>query len=551
MKKALVCSLIIGAMLSFTCQAQVVCDRPEFLSDGYVVVKGTSDLKYGAVTFKAYKEDSLDEYVAVLEEVTNADGEFSFKFRIPQVLNSGANSNGTYSYKIKTNTEDSFKDTFEYISFEDMVKRINQAASKDEFYAIINNASDDDKAVLKVMGIATDKLYENTDRIRAITDACFDEIDLSNASKKEIETVINSVVGLENAKLNKIDTALELINPSYNELEYQKVDADKKTLINAVVKANCDTSSLDAFKNCYILSNKIIDFKNLSSPQIVELISSYDEYIKFSSTDEYAAYNNMSLSKKGSVAEKIVEKLDDSVLKADELVKIFQQAVEAVSGQSGGGSGGGNSGSGGGNTGSYANKTVDKIYQVEVDTAAKNSFTDLANVEWAAEAIGALLQRGIVSGTGNELFEPDRNVTREEFTKMAILACGLYDNGAECSFTDTEKSQWYYTYIASAAENGIINGITEDSFGIGQKIKRADMAVIIKRAAEVTGRSFNKINSSASFADMYTAPDYAKESIEILYGAGIINGVGGNLFAPNENCTRAQAAKIIYEAFVK
>ena len=45
--------------------------------------------------------------------------------------------------------------------------------------------------------------------------------------------------------------------------------------------------------------------------------------------------------------------------------------------------------------------------------------------------------------------------------------------------------------------------------------------------------------------------DYARESIEELYCAGVINGVGGNAFAPTENCTRAQAAKIIYEAFAK
>ena len=45
--------------------------------------------------------------------------------------------------------------------------------------------------------------------------------------------------------------------------------------------------------------------------------------------------------------------------------------------------------------------------------------------------------------------------------------------------------------------------------------------------------------------------DYAEESISELYCAGIINGVGESIFAPTENCTRAQAAKIIYEAFAK
>ena len=42
--------------------------------------------------------------------------------------------------------------------------------------------------------------------------------------------------------------------------------------------------------------------------------------------------------------------------------------------------------------------------------------------------------------------------------------------------------------------------------------------------------------------------DYAKTAVSALASANIISGMGDNTFAPNENLTRAQAAKLLYGA---
>ena len=49
------------------------------------------------------------------------------------------------------------------------------------------------------------------------------------------------------------------------------------------------------------------------------------------------------------------------------------------------------------------------------------------------------------------------------------------------------------------------------------------------------------------FDDDNSIADYAKSSIYVLKEQGIINGVGGNMFAPYNTATRAEAAKMIYE----
>ena len=51
------------------------------------------------------------------------------------------------------------------------------------------------------------------------------------------------------------------------------------------------------------------------------------------------------------------------------------------------------------------------------------------------------------------------------------------------------------------------------------------------------------------FNDNGDISDYARKSAEMLYRTGIVNGYDDNTFRPFNNCTRAEAAKIIYKAF--
>ncbi len=52
------------------------------------------------------------------------------------------------------------------------------------------------------------------------------------------------------------------------------------------------------------------------------------------------------------------------------------------------------------------------------------------------------------------------------------------------------------------------------------------------------------------FSDV-AADNYAFGAIETCYHRGIIRGIGGGLFAPNTNVTRAQLAVILYKALAQ
>lgn len=176
-------------------------------------------------------------------------------------------------------------------------------------------------------------------------------------------------------------------------------------------------------------------------------------------------------------------------------------------------------------------------------------FNDLESVPWAEESILALRKKGILSGDNNRNFRPDDAITREEFLKLVMNAIGIPTGDDAKQFNDVDSSAWYYPYVAGAHKCGIVQGITETTFGIGENITRADMAVIIVRAMKVNGNAFEAKKAAYVFNDFDQIPQYAQESITILAENNLMNGVGNNIFAPRNNATRAEAAVAIYRIY--
>lgn len=174
------------------------------------------------------------------------------------------------------------------------------------------------------------------------------------------------------------------------------------------------------------------------------------------------------------------------------------------------------------------------------------TFVDLDSASWAKDAILSLAEKGIVNGITRTEFYPVDGVTREQFVKMLVIAFGLEDSTAECTFSDVDSGAWYYEYVAAAQKCGLAEGDGEN-FGIGRPMTREEMATFAYRAASIAGIALPEKVEASQFVDGAEIADYAVEAISAMQKAGIINGVDGNRFAPSEGCTRAMAAKVVYE----
>ena len=128
---------------------------------------------------------------------------------------------------------------------------------------------------------------------------------------------------------------------------------------------------------------------------------------------------------------------------------------------------------------------------------------------------------------------------------MVVLASGVYSEGQNCNYDDVREEEWYFTYIASASQSGLVNGVGDSVFGIGKSITREDVAVIVNRI--IVNKGLTPENPGfLKFTDNAQISDYAKDGIKTLSTIGILNGFEDGSFRPKANLTRAEAAKIIY-----
>ena len=214
-------------------------------------------------------------------------------------------------------------------------------------------------------------------------------------------------------------------------------------------------------------------------------------------------------------------------------------------GPSGGGSGG-SSGGGGIGAALPTSPAVNSVVGNETGTQTTGSFNDVTRDYWGYNYIETLKSRQIVSGDGSGNFNPDAQITREEFLKMLMNALGIaIDNIKDVNLSDVSQDDWYYPYIAKGLEMGVTTGISETEFGTGNYITREDMAVMSTRALAVVKRTLSQTENEKTFTDEGQISGYAVDSVKVMQQCGVIGGYADGTFGPQQNATRAEAAKII------
>ena len=411
-------------------------------------------------------------------------------------------------------------------------------------YANVNNGEFSSSAVLDYPS-GTYTVYVITDS-GAYSDN-FEYIRLDDLVENYIKkiadgTIAQNQIYSKTAEYNAgigIDLNTEFVSERDKAL-FNKRMYEKRTLLTG---ASNEEYARQLQNNIQFARDEINYLNELSSITYYGLIKDkLADGVKFTDID-FTQYSALDNSKQSTVQSAFIGK---TFADGDEVKTFFDKQVKEA--KNGGTQyGGGNSGSTSGGTGGGSNlNTI--INNDKRETTADDVFSDLGNYSWAKEAILNLAKRGIINGVEKNKFAPDGLVTREQFVKMAVLAMDIHNEKGIADFDDVAPGAWYGSYIASAKQKNIINGISDTDFGVGSNITREDVAVIIYRMFEQKG--IKLMNTKSDFDDMSGISDYAYAAVSALAGEGIINGTGENKFSPKNNTTRAEAAVLI-NAFMK
>ena len=196
----------------------------------------------------------------------------------------------------------------------------------------------------------------------------------------------------------------------------------------------------------------------------------------------------------------------------------------------------------------YGNYSPALTVSLEIQRSESSArFVDLAETPYHTPAI-TLNEKGIMSGTrvGSLLyFYPDRELTRAEFTMMAMNAAGITDVNSVSTTVfadDADIPDNMKGFIAAAYDLGYIKGNEVDGelcFEPQRSITKAEAAVMLANILDAATPTFKP-----SFNDSDTVPTWASASIDALYSIGVMSTVNGEI-QPLAALTRGEAATIL------
>ena len=184
-------------------------------------------------------------------------------------------------------------------------------------------------------------------------------------------------------------------------------------------------------------------------------------------------------------------------------------------------------------------------------------FKDIQKSDWWLEAVQYVYDHGIMAGSDIG-FEPRAYLTREQFVQVLYNHSGKPGaKGIANKFSDV-KDVWYKDAVLWGSKNDITSGYDDGRFGVGDKITREQLTVMLYKYAKMKG--FN-LTVSKGLTDQYKdgkkVDSWAKEAMNWAVSQGIMSGKGTGtdksqlLLDPLGNATRAECATMIMKLLVK
>ncbi len=182
-----------------------------------------------------------------------------------------------------------------------------------------------------------------------------------------------------------------------------------------------------------------------------------------------------------------------------------------------------------------------------LDVTNKDVFTDITPGNDHYVAIQYLKENGLIQGYDDGSFKPLKEINRAEALKIITGALTKEKEPlrdiADFEFEDIDAESWYYTYVAEAWSNGIVDGYPDGKFHPENTINRAEslkMALIQDKADlpdQVTEKPYTDVPVDAWFAPY---AQVSKERSLILRSR-----TDGGMY-PGQNMNRGEFAELIY-----
>lgn len=187
-------------------------------------------------------------------------------------------------------------------------------------------------------------------------------------------------------------------------------------------------------------------------------------------------------------------------------------------------------------TAAFAEKKADE------PVAPEKLFADVSADDYYYEAVKWASENGVTGGIGENLFGAKLPCTRAQIVTFLWRAAGSPEPKGMSGFVDVSADAYYAKAVAWAVEEGIVSGTSATTFSPDAVCTRAQSVAFLYRAFG------EKVNEAAGFSDV-SADAYYADAVAWAVENGVASGIGGGLFAPDQDCARGQIVAFLYRAY--
>ena len=171
-------------------------------------------------------------------------------------------------------------------------------------------------------------------------------------------------------------------------------------------------------------------------------------------------------------------------------------------------------------------------------------FTDVKTTDWWYEAVKYVYENKLMSGTSDTTFEPTAKLNRAQAVQILYNLEGQPAVTGTADFTDV-SGHWALNAITWGAKNGVVAGVGNGKFDPNANVTREQFAQMMYNYAKFKGYDLTAQGDLDNFTDVSKVSDWAETALAWANGEGLINGNTDGTLAPNGTAIRGQAASIM------
>ena len=186
----------------------------------------------------------------------------------------------------------------------------------------------------------------------------------------------------------------------------------------------------------------------------------------------------------------------------------------------------------------------------DVEVVISRIFIDTKPGKFYSEALDYCYANGIINGMSENTFGPDHELNRGQLVTMLHRLAGSPAVEGESPFTDVHAGAYYADAVIWANRNGIVMGYDDGTFRPDEVITREQIVTMLHRYVVMLEKDNGARDDLSAFNDLDMLHSYALEPIQWAVANGVVNGMSETVLGPRGYATRAQTVTMLHRIII-